>query len=86
MLDKNWANRVLSYNVNLLYDRKTWDLPHNKFNKIIVVRSSIDLLETAGYWWQAETLASHLHRFLKSFTAPSISEAPTASPQRGAST
>lgn len=75
-LDKFWANSVLSYNAKLLNDESTWNSPHNFFNKIIVTRSNIELLEDLGYWWQARTLAHHLNKFLKEFTDPSKDPTP----------
>lgn len=70
VLSKEWANDVLSYNTRLLYDEGTWNSPHNFFNKIIVTRANIEFLEDLGFWWQARTLASHLHKFMVKFTDP----------------
>jgi len=65
VLDKAWANELLSYSTRQLYDKSTWNLPHNIQNKIIVTQCNIDLLESAGFWWQAQRLANHLHRWIR---------------------
>ena len=63
-LDKDWANGVLSYMSRLLYDESTWNDPHTFYNKIIVVRGTIEFLEDLGFWWQARTLGHHLNRYM----------------------
>jgi hypothetical protein len=67
-LDKAWANECLSWTTRLLYDRSTWNSPHNFYCKIVVARSNIEFLEDLGFWWQAGILASHLHKAMKEFT------------------
>jgi hypothetical protein len=84
VLGAAWANDILSGLTRLLYDKSTWSDSHNYFYKIVVVRGAIDLLESAGFWWQAKTLASHLHKFMAEFYGASSGADTSSGEERGA--
>lgn len=56
---------------------ETWNLPHNRWEKVFVVEYLIRWLSEEGFWWQAKRLRNHLNLWKKShqllighFTAP----------------
>jgi hypothetical protein len=84
-LDQSWANGALSWGATFLNDEKTWNSPHNFYNKIIVIRGLIEFLEDLGYWWQAKTLSHHLNRYLSKISKFTAEDPPTLLTRGGAS-
>jgi hypothetical protein len=62
---KDWADRKLKFFAGFLNDHSTWNLPHNRYNKVIVAREAIFWLERYGFVWHAERLRNHLNRWKK---------------------
>lgn len=65
-LDKTDANRKLRWFLHEVLYAETW--VKHPYNKVIVGYDIIDQLEYAGFWWQAERLKNHLHRWMRSTT------------------
>ena len=59
----DWANDILRCFLNDILYEKTW--VYHPYNKLIVGYDVIDRLEVHGFWWQAERLKNHLHRWMK---------------------
>ena len=55
---KDWANYLLREGIHVLQD---WD--REPGSRALEVLCTIDLLEQEGFWWQARTLRSWLHKY-----------------------
>lgn len=56
-----WANELLSSGVIALKQKK-----RVLSSRLIEVRYYLEVLEDAGFWWQAKRLRNHLHKFYQS--------------------
>jgi len=59
----DWANEKLRWFLREILYAETW-VKHPQ-NKVILARILIERLESECFWWQAERLRNHLHRWMK---------------------
>ena len=65
-LSRDQANELLRYGIKVL--KEWWIKPNSPKNSVSVKKRLVEIfvsrLARAGYWWQAERLRNHLHRYL----------------------
>lgn len=66
---KEWANAVLKIGIKECYNHKRVASARQ-----IEIISFIQSLEECGYWWQAERLRNHYHRFLYHLQPPKVDD------------
>ena len=59
---KDWANHKLRWFLNEVLYADVW-IQH-PYCKLAVGYEIIDQLESHGFWWQAERIRNHLHRWM----------------------
>jgi len=60
---KEWANEILRYSIAVLQGKRIISRPEGR---LLIARVMRNRLAEAGFWWQADKLEHHIHRFYKS--------------------
>lgn len=71
---KEWANELLRWFLREILYADTW--VKHPYNKLIVGYDIVDQLESHGFWWQAERVKNHLHRWMRSISCTAESREP----------
>jgi hypothetical protein len=76
LLSKVEANEKLRWFLREILYADTWVL--HPYNKVIVGLDVIDSLEFEGFFWQADRVKNHLHRWMRSIACkdPEILDTP----------